>query len=299
MHIRRTIVLAIMLTIISGGELTAIAATKTVNKFTHVKVSKHTVSGKTTKYARVKLTNLKHGEKASTKTDKHGKFVLRVKKNNLTKLKFKLKATKKGYKMRAYTHPFKHSSQPIGNGGITEPNKQNPVAAAKKQNSSTAATQLSSNSQSATTSTQDKTKQVKELRIEIENAIQNYIILKQKLKPQLDNYSALFSERGKLSNNLVTARKQLLSAKESLTAVDASSITSVQVASQKVSVAQATFDKAYSDYYGYMDKYSNQFIEGARAHNQLNAAEQKVADLGDELEKVEPGMPYEGELDFE
>ncbi|MFD1548852.1 carboxypeptidase-like regulatory domain-containing protein [Levilactobacillus fuyuanensis] len=288
-----------MLTIISGGELTAIAATKTVSKFSHVKVSKHTVSGKTTKYARVKLTNLKHGEKASTKTDKHGKFVLKVKKNNLTKLKFKLKATKKGYKMRAYTHPFKHSSQPIGNGGITESSNQSPVAVPKKQNSSTVATHLSSNSQSATTSTQDKTKQVKELRVEIENAIQNYIILKQKLKPQIDNYNSLFSERSKLNNNLAIARNRLLSAKESLTTSDVSSTTDIQAANQKVSVAQATFDKAYSDYYGYMDKCSNQFIEGARAHNQLSAAEQKVTDLGNELEKLEPGMPNEGTLDFE
>lgn len=299
MHIRRTIALTAILTIISGGELTAMATTKPISKFSHVKISKHTVSGKTTKYVFVKLTNLKHGEKASTKTDKHGKFILKVKKNNLTKLKFKLKATKKGFKSRTYTHPLKPSSQPIDNGTITEPTAQKTVTNTSTSSISTASPQSTSNSQPATPSTQDKIEQIKELRSEIENSIQTYLTLKQKLKPQLDKYNSLFSERSKLSNNLVTARNQLLSAKDTLATIDTSNTAAVQAISDKVSTTQAAFDKAYNDYYDYMDKYSDQFTAEGNARNQLNTAEQKVNDLGDKLEELEPGMPYEGALDFE
>ena len=52
-------------------------------------------------------------------TAKHGKFTLKVKSNNLTKLKFKLKATKTGLKARTYTQ-VKKAVQSIDDGATTE-----------------------------------------------------------------------------------------------------------------------------------------------------------------------------------
>jgi len=63
---------------------------------------------------------LKHGEKVSATANKHGKFTLKVKNNNLTKLKFKLKATKTGLKARTYTHKVKKAVQSIDDGATTE-----------------------------------------------------------------------------------------------------------------------------------------------------------------------------------
>ncbi|WP_203640378.1 carboxypeptidase-like regulatory domain-containing protein [Levilactobacillus andaensis] len=127
MGIKKVAMLAVFLTaVVSGGEVSAMAKTKQISKFTHVKVSKRTVSGKTTKYAHVKLTHLKHGEKVGTKADKHGKFVIKVKQNNLTKLKFKLKATKHGFKGQTYTHTVKVTKPVTNNAAVTEQNTVKP-----------------------------------------------------------------------------------------------------------------------------------------------------------------------------
>lgn len=133
MKIKKVVMLAVLLTAVSGGEVSAMAKTKQISKFTHVKVSKHTVSGKTTKYAHVKLTQLKHGEKGSAKADRHGKFVIKVKQNNLTKLQFKLKATKHGFKGRTYTYVVKVTKPVTNNAAVPEQSSVKPESVTKPQ----------------------------------------------------------------------------------------------------------------------------------------------------------------------
>ncbi|MFD1454889.1 hypothetical protein ACFQ44_04205 [Levilactobacillus lanxiensis] len=119
---KKIVMAATLLSIVTGGEVSALAAKTqhSVAKITHVKVTKHKVTGYTTAQSHVKLMKLKHGEKVSATANKHGKFTLKVKSNNLTKLKFKLKATKTGLKARTYTHKVKKAVQSIDDGATTE-----------------------------------------------------------------------------------------------------------------------------------------------------------------------------------
>jgi len=119
---KKIVMAATLLSIVTGGEVSALAAKTqhTVAKITHVKVTKHKVTGYTTAKSHIKLMKLKHGEKVSATANKHGKFTLKVKHNNLTKLKFKLKATKTGLKARTYTHKVKKAVQSIDDGATTE-----------------------------------------------------------------------------------------------------------------------------------------------------------------------------------
>lgn len=119
---KKIVMAATLLSIVTGGEVSALAAKTqhSVAKITHVKVMKHKVTGYTTAQSHVKLMKLKHGEKVSATANKHGKFTLKVKSNNLTKLKFKLKATKTGLKARTYTHKVKKAVQSIDDGATTE-----------------------------------------------------------------------------------------------------------------------------------------------------------------------------------
>ncbi|WP_164511296.1 hypothetical protein [Levilactobacillus mulengensis] len=122
MDMKKIVMAATLLSIVTGGEVSALAAKTqhSVAKITHVKVTKHKVTGYTTAQSHVKLMKLKHGEKVSATANKHGKFTLKVKSNNLTKLKFKLKATKTGLKARTYTHKVKKAVQSIDDGATTE-----------------------------------------------------------------------------------------------------------------------------------------------------------------------------------
>lgn len=120
---KKIVMAATLLSIVTGGEVSALAAKTThqsVAKITHVKVTKHKVTGYTTAKSHITLMKLKHGEKASATANKKGKFTVKVKKNNLSKLKFKLKATKPGLKARTYTHKVKKAVQAIDDGVITE-----------------------------------------------------------------------------------------------------------------------------------------------------------------------------------
>ncbi|WP_258115549.1 hypothetical protein [Levilactobacillus yiduensis] len=120
---KKIVMAATLLSIVTGGEVSALAAKTThqsVAKITHVKVTKHKVTGYTTAKSHITLMKLKHGEKASATANKKGKFTVKVKKNNLSKLKFKIKATKAGLKARTYTHKVKKAVQAIDDGVITE-----------------------------------------------------------------------------------------------------------------------------------------------------------------------------------
>lgn len=120
---KKIVMAATLLSIVTGGEVSALAAKTThqsVAKITHVKVTKHKVTGYTTAKSHIKLMKLKHGEKASATANKKGKFTVKVKSNNLTKLKFKIKATKPGLKARTYTHKVKKAVQAIDNSVTTE-----------------------------------------------------------------------------------------------------------------------------------------------------------------------------------
>jgi len=305
MGIKKIVMLATLLTVVSGGEISAMAKTKQISKFTHVKVSKHTVSGKTTKYAHVKLTHLKYGEKVGAKADKHGKFILKVKKNNLKKLKFKLIATKKGFKSRTYKHSLEPNSHPIKKRSTTSSATQEPTMTSSSPNNSTVSTQHASSTQPTIPviptmpATQDKNKQVQELRSEIENALQIYFTLKQKIDPQLKEYDPVYYERGILYTKVSEARKQLLPAKDSLTKTNASTTVDIQKANENVALAQTKFDKAYNDYYDYMDNHSAQFIKYSNLQNQIDSAMEKIDALSDKLAALQPGMPGEGINEFE
>ncbi|WP_225419739.1 hypothetical protein [Levilactobacillus cerevisiae] len=124
MDMKKIVIAATLLSIVTGGEVSALAAKTTphhaVAKITHVKISKHKVTGYTTAQSHVKLMKLKHHEQAETTANKHGKFTLKVKSNNLTKLKFKLKATHAGLKARTYTHKVKKHAQSIDESTTTE-----------------------------------------------------------------------------------------------------------------------------------------------------------------------------------
>ena len=131
MDMKKIVMAATLVSIVTGGEVSALAAKtqQSVAKFTHVKVTKHKVTGYTTAKSHIELLKLKHGEKASTTANKHGKFTLTVKHNNLTKLNFKLKATKVGLKARTYTHKATNN---MGSTSNSHPSK--PIAPSESSN---------------------------------------------------------------------------------------------------------------------------------------------------------------------
>lgn len=110
--IKQAVLVATALTVVAGGEIGAMAKSKTIGKLTQVKLTKHTIAGKTTKYARIKLVTAQGKQLASGKTNRVGKFKLTVKKQNLSKLTFKLAASKPGYKARKFSNKqIKHAAQ--------------------------------------------------------------------------------------------------------------------------------------------------------------------------------------------
>ncbi|MFD1454888.1 hypothetical protein ACFQ44_04200 [Levilactobacillus lanxiensis] len=113
MDIKKIILTTALLSIATAGETTALAAKpqSSVAKITHVKVTKHKVTGHTTAKSHVVLLKLKNNQKTSATANKHGNFTLSVKKGNLTKLKFKIKVSKTGLKSRTYTHKVKSTAQ--------------------------------------------------------------------------------------------------------------------------------------------------------------------------------------------
>lgn len=103
MGIKQATLLAALLSMTAGGGISAMAKTKTVGKMTQVRLTKHTLSGKTTKYAKIRLVNAQGKQLASSKTNRVGKFKITLKNQNLSKLKFKLTASKAGYLSRRFS----------------------------------------------------------------------------------------------------------------------------------------------------------------------------------------------------
>ena len=123
--IKQAMLLTAALTLAAGGEISALAATKTIGKLTQVRVTKHTLTGKTTKNAKVQLFNARGKSLASGRTNHLGKFKLSLKHQNLGKLKFKLAATKPGYRSRTFTSQQikKAITQALANQVASTPNK--------------------------------------------------------------------------------------------------------------------------------------------------------------------------------
>jgi len=112
MNIKKTILITALLSIATAGETTALAAKSqsSVAKVTHVKITKHKVTGHTTAKSHVVLLKLKNNQKASATANRHGNFTLTVRQGNLTKLKFQIKVSKAGFKSRTYTHKVRKTT---------------------------------------------------------------------------------------------------------------------------------------------------------------------------------------------
>jgi len=123
--IKQAMLLTATLTLAAGGEISSLAATKTIGKLTQVRVTKHGVAGKTTKNAKVQLFDARGKSLASGRTNHLGKFKLSLKHQNLGKLKFKLAATKPGYRSRTFTSQQikKAITQALANQVASTPNK--------------------------------------------------------------------------------------------------------------------------------------------------------------------------------
>lgn len=123
--IKQAMLLTATLTLAAGGEISSLAATKTIGKLTQVRVTKHTVAGKTTKNAKVQLFDARGKSLTSGRTNHLGKFKLSLKHQNLGKLKFKLAATKPGYRSRTFTSQQikKAITQALANQAASTPNK--------------------------------------------------------------------------------------------------------------------------------------------------------------------------------
>ncbi|WP_204121283.1 MULTISPECIES: hypothetical protein [Levilactobacillus] len=123
--IKQAMLLTATLTLAAGGEISSLAATKTIGKLTQVRVTKHAVAGKTTKNAKVQLFDARGKSLASGRTNHLGKFKLSLKHQNLGKLKFKLAATKPGYRSRTFTSQQikKAITQALANQVASTPNK--------------------------------------------------------------------------------------------------------------------------------------------------------------------------------
>lgn len=104
MGIKPALLVAAALTMAFGGEVNALAKSHTISKLTQVKLAKHRLTGKTTKYAHIRLVNAQGKSFASGKANRVGKFTITVKKQNLTKLSFKLAASKPGFKSRTFSN---------------------------------------------------------------------------------------------------------------------------------------------------------------------------------------------------
>ena len=147
--IKQALLLTTAVTLAAGGEISALAATKTIGKLTQVRVTKHTLTGKTTKNAKVQLFNARGKSLASGRTNHLGKFKLSLKHQNLGKLKFKLTTSKPGYRSRTFTsQQIKRRSRALANQVASTPTK--PAPANREARQTNAAYQSTSNNRPST-----------------------------------------------------------------------------------------------------------------------------------------------------
>lgn len=292
MKIRKVVMLATLIAVISGGELNAQAKTRTLSKITHVKVTKHRVTGYTTKYTHLKLTGLKHHEKASAKANKHGKFVIKVKKNNLKKLNFKIKATKKGYETLTYKYKTvkKTTSNKVKN--PMQPEKEH-VTVVKPAESPHKSSVSSPSPAKPSTPAKSKAEQIAELRVQLEQAQQQHAKLYFTLKPKMDQYSDVYKQSVAFSNNQTKARVALVKAKISRDQLDPSD-TNYPKRNEQVLDAQKSLDQASYDWHTFLDKHRQELTDYSRLQSKINSAENLIWAIASKLDKLQPGMPSEG-----
>lgn len=106
----------------------ASASKHRVQKVKAVKVTKHKITGQTTKGAKISILSMKNQRLATGKANAKGKFVVKTKRN-MTKVGFKFKVTKKGYvsRMSVYQPKRKANVKPIVNKPVVhEPAAEKP-----------------------------------------------------------------------------------------------------------------------------------------------------------------------------
>lgn len=292
----KTLILATaLLTVFSGGGINAQAKTRMLKKFSHVKITKHRVTGYTTKYAHIKLIGLKHGEKGSTRSNKHGKFVLKVKKNNLKKLNFKLKATKKGYKVRTYKYKVKKKKPSIAKvHGQTQPSEKEHAAVVTPNSPAKVTPSVPTVSHKPSKST---AQQIADLRVKLEQAKQKYTETYLKIQPILNSMNDVESQHDMLKGKVRDARVQLVSAKikrEKLTPKDPeySSLT------EKIQRAQTKLDDATKVYYNFVEENKQQLVEYEKDMTILYSSSDEARYFASQLQELQPGLPLDND-DFD
>ncbi|WP_125763805.1 hypothetical protein [Levilactobacillus mulengensis] len=198
--IKQALLLTTAVTLAAGGEISALAATKTIGKLTQVRVTKHTLTGKTTKNAKVQLFNARGKSLASGRTNHLGKFKLSLKHQNLGKLKFKLAASKPGYRSRTFTSQQinKAVTQALANQVTNTPTKPVPAKPGKPVKP-TRPTQSTSNNRPSTSGNSggnaadtgaNVSKLIRAKRAEIAAAKAEYLRLTQQLAPTSNRITA-------------------------------------------------------------------------------------------------------------
>ncbi|MCH5465186.1 hypothetical protein [Levilactobacillus tujiorum] len=281
MKVRKIVMLATLIAVISGGELSAQAKTRMLSKITHVKVTKHRVTGYTTKYAHLKLTGLKHHEKASAKANKHGKFVIKVKKNNLKKLNFKIKATKKGYKTLTYkyktvkktTSNKVKSSKQLGKEHMTVENINNTVSS----NITTSSNVSTPTKPSGYMKT--KAELIKEKHNQLTEAKRAYYMIKNDSQKDIESYNSLMHQ----------IDEALVEVNQAIKAQSTSTSSNSEELQKAVNDAQSKYD-ALTSGNTYKEIINRQKI----IQKKLSAAEDKISSIADELHMLEPEKPFEG-----
>lgn len=95
--------LAILGLALNTANITGQAKQKMVAAITKIRVTKHEVSGQTTKQATIKMFNANQKLVTKTKTTRKGTFKLKTRKS-YQNLAFTIKATKAGYRTRTFKH---------------------------------------------------------------------------------------------------------------------------------------------------------------------------------------------------
>lgn len=296
MKIRKVVMLATLFAVISGGELSAQAKTRMLSKITHVKVTKHRVTGHTTKYAHLKITGLKHHEKASAKANKHGKFVIKVKKNNLKKLNFKIKATKKGYKALTYKYKAVKKATSNKTRDTKQPVKEhatvvNPVESPHKSPASSTAPAKPS------TPAKSKAEQIAELRVQLDQAKQNYLKTLFSLKPMIKQNWVIYHQAQDLNSNCDKERTALVNAELARDQANPKDKNYSEL-NKQVLDAQKKLEKTNSEYQEFLAKHQQQLSDYSKGLATIRNASDQAMTLVFQLADLQPDAPLEnGGLD--
>lgn len=295
MKMKKIITAAALLAVFTGSEINASAAktTKhTVAKITRVKVTKHKVTGYTTPKSHLTLMKLKHGETASATANRNGKFSINVKKNNLTKLRFKLKVTKAGMKARTFTYKAKKTGSTNNNQfpTTTHPSQDKPQTSNKPSKDESTASHGSTlnnqqpSSQGTPSSTQPTQKDIQRLKEELEKAKREYIAMQIETQDTTDLFKKDLNDSRTLSVTVNTAREQLVYAQKT------------NESKEDVAKANDAFETAKSKYDTFVssEEYMKHIQDYKQASQKLDQKQNQVFHLADQLYKLQPDKPFEG-----